>query len=133
MSTAVVAPFAPAVAYVGDAKRLIDGLAHQEHGARAAGEDGPLVLEREFLLDEPANEHARRFAVRAVEKLAPLRARERAAVQGDEREPFRLAPGPSEGRELGGVVLQGRDGDGARFGLGRGRGHPVTSARSPRR
>ena len=81
------------MAHVGDSKRLIEGLAGQQDGARAAGEDGPLVLDGELLLDEGANEHARRFAVRAVEKLAPLRARKDAAMQGDERQPFGLAAG----------------------------------------
>ena len=46
----------PAVAHVGDAKRLIDGLAGEQHGPRAAGEDGPRVLDGEVLLDEGADE-----------------------------------------------------------------------------
>ena len=102
--------------------------------ARAvAGEDRPLVLDRVLLLNERANKQACKFAVRAVEILTPLRARKRAAVQGDKRDPFGLAVGPSEGRKPGGAFLQRRDGGRARRGLGRVRCHPVTSARSPRR
>ena len=125
---------APAVANVGDAKRPIDGLTGQEDGARAAGEDGPLVLGGELLLDEGADEAGQAFTVVAGKQVcAALRARKDTAVQGDKREPFRLAAGPSEGRELAGAVLERRDRDGARFDLGGGRRHPVTSARSPRK
>ena len=120
--------------HVGDAKRPIEGLAGEEDGARAAGEDGPLVLAGELLLDERANEPPGGFAVVAGLEVRPaLRARKDAAMEGDERQPFGLAAGPSEGRELAGAVLQRRDRDGARFGLGASRRHPVTSARSPRK
>ena len=47
------------VPHVGDTKRPIDGLAGEQHGARAAGEDGPVVLAGEPLLDEVAKETAR--------------------------------------------------------------------------
>ena len=59
---------AATVAYVGNAKRPIEGLAGEEDGARAAGKDGPLVLDGELLVDELADEHARRFAVRAAKE-----------------------------------------------------------------
>ena len=98
------------------------------------GEDGPLVLGGELLLNEDANEPGQAFTVVAGKEVrAALRARKDAAMQGDEREPFRLAAGPSEGRERGGAVLERRDRDGARFDLGGGRRHRVTSARSPRK
>ena len=126
----------PAVSHVGDAKRLIDGLAGEQHGARAAGEDGPLVLDGELLLDESADEPQQAFTVVAGLEVHPtLRARKRAAMQGDQGQPFGLAASPSEGRELAGAVLQRRDRGGAlgaRVDLGRAAGHRVTSARSPR-
>ena len=113
------------MAHVGDAKRLTDGLAGEQHGPRAAGEDGPLVLDGELLLDEGADEPQQAFAVVAGLEVHPtLRARKRAAMQGNQGQPFGLAAGPSEGRELAGPVLQRRDRGGAH--------HPVTSARSPR-
>ena len=46
---------APAVANVRDSESPIDGLTGQDDGARAAGEDGPLVLGGELLLDEGAD------------------------------------------------------------------------------
>ena len=104
----------PDGAHVGDAQRPIDGLAGQEDGPRAAGEDRPLVLDGVPLLDERAHEAACRFAVRAVEVLHHCERVNDAAMQGDKREPFGLAAGPAEGRELGGAVLQRRDGGRAR-------------------
>ena len=90
----------------------------------------------ELLLDEGADEPRKALAVVAgLEVRATLRARKRAAMQGDKGQPFCLAAGPSEGRELAGAVLQRRDRRGAlgaRFDLGRAAGHLVTSARSPR-
>ena len=62
MRTIVDAPRRPAVPHVGDSKRLIDGLAGQQNGPRAAGEDGPLVLGGEPLLYERANEQACKLA-----------------------------------------------------------------------
>ena len=122
------------MANVRDSENPIDGLTGQEDGARAAGEDGPLVLGGELLLDEGADEAGQAFTVVAGKQVcAALRARKDAAVEGDKREPFRLAAGPSEGRERGGAVLERRDRDGAGVDLGRARCHPVTSARSPRK
>ena len=90
----------------------------------------------EVLLDEGADEPQQAFAVVAGLEVHPtLRARKRAAMQGDQGQPFGLAAGPSEGRELAGAVPQRRDRGGAlgaRFDLGRAAGHRVTSARSPR-
>ena len=60
------------MAHVGDAQRPIERFAGEENGARAAGEDGPLVLDGELLVDERAHEDARRFAVRAVEKMSTI-------------------------------------------------------------
>ena len=91
------------VPHVRDAQRPIGGFAGEEDGARAA------------------------------EKMAPLRPRKDAGMQDDQRDPFGLAAGPSEGCELAGAVLQRRDRDGARCRLGVARRHPVTSARSPRK
>ena len=71
----------PAVSHVGDAKRLIDGLAGEQHGARAAGEDGPRVLDGELLLDESADEPQQAFTVVGGLEVHPtLRARKRAAM-----------------------------------------------------
>ena len=118
--------------HVGDAQRPIGGFAGEEDGARAAGEHGPLVLDGELLVNERANEPARLFRVRAAEKMAPLRPRKDADMQGYQRDPFGLSAAPAEGRELAGAVLQRRDRDGARCLRGGARRHPVTSARSPR-
>ena len=97
---------------------------------------GLRVLDGEVLLDEGADEPQQAFAVVAGLEVHPtLRARKRAAMQGDQGQPFGLAAGPSEGRELAGAVLQRRDRGGAlgaRVDLGRAAGHRVTSARSPR-
>ena len=122
------------MAHVGDAKCAIGGFAGEEDGARAAGKDGPLVLDGELLLDERVDETGDTFSVVARLEVRPaLRPRKDAAMQGDKRDPLGLAAGPSEGRELAGAVLERRDGAGARRGLGRARRHPVTSARSPRK
>ena len=118
--------------HVGDPQRPIEGFPGEQDGARAAGEDGPLVLDGELLVDERAHEYARRFAVRAVEKIAPLRPRKDAGMQRDERDPFGLSAAPSEGCKTARAVLQRRDRDGARCLQGGARRHPVTSARSPR-
>ena len=86
------------------------GLPVSTTAARAAGEDGPLVLDGELLLDERANEPPGGFAVVAGLEVRPaLRAREDAAMEGDERQPFGLAAGPAEGHELGrrGAALSG--------------------------
>ena len=71
--------------------------------------------------------------VARVEVRPALRARKRAAVQGDQGQPFGLSVGPSEGRKLAGAVLPRRDRDGARLDRGWAGRHPVTSARSPRK
>ena len=80
-----------------DSKRPIDGLAGEQHGTRAAGEDGPVVLDRVLIVDKRPDEPAGDLWMRIAKKGAPLRAGKRAAVQGDKRDPFGLAVGPSEG------------------------------------
>ena len=100
------------------------------------GKMGPLVLDGEVLLDEGADEPQQAFAVVAGLEVHPtLRARKRAAMQGDQGQPFGLAAGPAEGRELASAIRQRRDRGGAlgaRVDLGRAAGHRVTRARSPR-
>ena len=112
---------ASAVFHVLDAKRPVEGFLRDVHGARAAGEDGPCVLDGELLLDERVDEAADTFSVVARLEVRPaLRPRKDAAVQGDQGDPFGLAAGPAEGRQLAGAVLQRRDRDGARRRLGVG-------------
>ena len=133
MSTCVVASFAPAVPHVGDAQRAIGGFAGEEDSPRAAGEDGPLVLDGEPLVEERAHKRGGRFSViTSVDVRAVLRPRKDAGMQRDQRDPFGLSAAPSEGFKTARAVLQRRDRDGARCLRGGVRRHPVTSARSPR-
>ena len=52
--------FAASVAYVGDAQRATNRFPREQHGARAARKDSPVVLDGELLVDERADKTERR-------------------------------------------------------------------------
>ena len=134
MSTWVLASLPRRWAYVGNVERPIEGLAGEEDGARAAGKDGPLVLDGELLVDELADEHARRFAVRAAKETTPLRSDKDAGVEANERQPLGRAAGcirePRAGRRGPQALGLRRESAGAWAGLVF-TGSPA--ARSPRK
>ena len=62
---------APAVADIRDAKRPVDRFLCDVDGTRAAGKDGPRVLNGELLLEQRANEAAGGFSVRTRLEVRP--------------------------------------------------------------
>ena len=60
------------VANIRDAQRQIGGLAGQQYGARAAGEDGPLVLNGELLLDERVPSPCIDLGLRVLDRCEPV-------------------------------------------------------------
>ena len=102
------------MADVRDGERPVDRFVCDVDGPRAAGKDGPRVLDGEVLLKQRANEAGGGFSILTRLEVRPvLGPRKDTALETDKGDPLTIAPGPTEGgecRELARAVL-GRGGE----------------------